>query len=186
MYTEITQKDVRTQLDEIQVSSIFETSETITANALDLARKKLLPREQQAELAKLFERRDFIEYFKHALALEISQVLASYDQRIQAVFLFEESANPDAETEDYPASVDLTIHLLASVTSASAAFESFVASFDRSLTEVLCELPSNAFARRTSFLDIIPVTKKDIDERRGYAGLLSSIYVHPLKIWQRD
>ncbi|MGB3717284.1 MAG: hypothetical protein WA996_22910, partial [Candidatus Promineifilaceae bacterium] len=100
-------------------------------------------------------------------------------------YLFEETANPDAETEDYLSIVDLTIHLLASVTSASAALEAFVTSVDRALTEVLCELPSNAFSRRTSILNVIPITEIDIEEGRGYAVLLSSIYARPLRIWQR-
>ena len=186
MYTEVSLSDTETQLDKRQVSRLFETAETIRGNALNLARKKLLPREQDAELAKLFERRDFVEYFKYTLAQEVAQVIATYDQRVQAVYLFEESANPDAETEDYLLSMDLTIHLLALVTSASAAHEAFVTSLDRSLTEVLSELPSKAFARRTSFLNVVPVTKNDIEEGRGYAVLLSSIYARPLKIWQRD
>jgi hypothetical protein len=173
------------QLDKKQVSPLLETAETIRGNALNLAREKLLPREQDVELAKLFERRDFVDYFKYALAQEVAQVIATYDQRVQAVYLFEESANPDAETEEYLQFVDLTIHLLALVTSASAALDAFVASLDRALTEVLSELPSDAFARRVSFLDILPVTESDIEEGRGYAVLLSSIYARPLKIWQR-
>jgi hypothetical protein len=186
MYKEVSLSDTEIQLDKKQVSSLLETAETIRANALKLARKKLRLREQDGELANLFERRDFVEYFKHALALEVSQVIATYDQRVQAVYLFDESANPDADTEDYPSFVDLTIHLLALVTSASAALEAFVNSLDRTLTEVLSELPSNAFARRTSFLNVIPINESDIDEGRGYAVLLSSIYARPLKIWQRD
>ena len=185
MYKEVPLSDKEMQLDKKQVSSLLETAETILDNALNLARKKLLPRDQDADLTKLFERRDFLDYFKYILAQEVAQVIATYDQRVQAVYLFEESANPDAETEEYLQFVDLTIHLLALVTSASAALEAFVASLDRSLTEVLSELPSNAFARRTSFLDVLPVTESNIEEGRGYAVLLSSIYARPLKIWQR-
>lgn len=53
-------------------------------------------------------------------------MLAAYDHHIRAVYLFEESTNPDAETEDYLLHVDLTIHLLVKVTSGSAALEAFV------------------------------------------------------------
>ena len=137
------------------------------------------------DLAILFERRDFVDYFKYALAHEVAQVIATYDQRVQAVYLFEESANPDSETEDLLLSVDLTIHLLALVTSATAALKAFVLSLDRTLTEALSELPSNAFARRTAFLNVVPITRDDVEQRRGYAILLSSIYAPPLKIWQR-
>ena len=145
----------------------------------------MLPREVEAELSKLLERRDFIEYFKYALAQEAAQVLATNDQRIQSVFLFEESSNPDAETEDYPLSMDLSVHLLALVTSASAALEAFVFSLDRALTEVLCTLPSSDFSRRSSFLNVLPITESEVEEGQGYAILLSSIYARPLKIWER-
>lgn len=184
MYKEISLLETEVQVDIMQISSIMETAETVRNNALNLARKKLLPREQDAELAKLLERNDFVDYFKHALAQEVAQVFAAHDRRIQAVYLFEESANPDAETEDYTSYLDLTIHLLALVTSASAALDSFITSLDRALTDVLSELPSNAFARRTSFLDVLSVTESDIEAGRGYAVLLSSIHARPLKIWQ--
>ena len=68
---------------------------------------------------------------------------------------------------------------------ASAALEAFTASLDRTLTNVLNELPSELYAGRTSFLNILPITEADIEERRGYAVLLSSIYARPVKIWQR-
>ncbi len=185
MYTEISLSDTERRSDERQISSIFETTETIRDNALNRARKKILPREQDVELSKLLERRDFVDYLKHALAQEIAQVLASNDQRIQSIYLFEESTNPDAETEDYLSSVDLTVHLLALVTSATAALEAFIASLDRALTEALSELPSSEFSRRTSFLDVLPVTESDVEQGQGYAILLSSIYARPLKIWER-
>ncbi len=185
MYTEVSLSNAAIRSDERQISSIFETAETIRGNALNRARKKMLPREQDTELTKLLERRDFVDYLKHALAQEVAQVLASNDQRIRSVHLFEESSNPDAETEDYLSSVDLTIHLLTLVTSASAALEAFISSLDRALTELLCELPSSEFSGRTSFLDILPVTESDVEKGQGYAILLSSIYARPLKIWER-
>lgn len=184
MYTEISLSDAEIRSDQRQISSIIETAETIRDNALHRARKKMLP-DQDAELTKLLERRDFVDYLKHALAQEIAQILASNDQRIRSVYLFEESSNPDAETEDYLPFVDLTIHLLALVTSTSAALEAFISSLDRALTEVLCELPSNEFSGRTSFLDVLLVTESDVEQGQGYAILLSSFYARPLKIWER-
>lgn len=185
MYTEVPVSDKEVQLDKKQFSSLLETAETIRGNGLNRARRKLLPWEQDLELAKLLEHRDFVDYFKYTLAQEVAQVIATYDQRVQAVYIFEESANPDAETEEYTQFVDLTIHLLAIVNSASAVLDAFVASLDRALTEVLSELPSNSFAMRNSFLNIIPITESDIEERRGNAVLLPSIYGRPMRIWKR-
>ena len=185
MYTEVSLTDTEERADQRQVSSMFETVETIRGNALNRARTKMPPLDQDAELAELLQRRDFAEYLKHAIAQEVAQVLATNDERVQAIYLFEESTNPDAQTEDYLPFVDLTVRLLALVTSPSAAFEAFVASLDRILTKVLCELPSTEFARRTSFLDVLPVTQSDVEQGHGYARLLSSVYARPLRIWER-
>jgi hypothetical protein len=185
MYTEVSMIGTKERADQRQVGSMFETAETIRDNALNRARMKMPPLEQDAELAKLLQRRDFVEYLKHTIAQEVAEVLASNDRRVQAIFLFEESTNPDAETEDYLPFVDLTVRLLALVTSPSAAFEAFVSSLDRVLSRVLCELPSAEFARRTSFLDVLPVTQSDVEQGHGYARLLSSVYARPLRIWER-
>ena len=185
MYAEISLPEGRTGIEKSLLGTLLETAETARDNALNKARKKLRPRDQESDLASLFERRDFIDYFKYAMAHEIAQVIATYDQHVQAVYLFEESTNPDAETEEDLLFVDLTIHLLVLVASTSAALKAFVTSLDRTLTEALSELPSAAFSKRTSSLNVIPITQDDVKERRGYAILLSSIFAPPLKIWQR-
>lgn len=169
-----------------QVGSLEKAAYTIRDNAIKRAQRKFPARLQKVELAELLGYRNFVDYFRHAIAQEVAQVLAAYDQHIQAVYLFEESTNPDAETEDYLPHVDLTIHLLVKVTSGSAALEAFITSLDRALTEVLRELPSPVFATYTSFLDVIAVTQRDILDGRGYAVLLSSIYAPPQIVWQRQ
>jgi hypothetical protein len=169
-----------------QVGSLEKTAYAIRDNAIKHAQRKFPMRLQKAGLAGLLGYRNFVDYLKHAIAQEVAQVLATYDQHIQAVYLFEESTNPDAETEDYLSYVDLTIHLLVKVTSGSAALEAFITSLDRAITEVLRKLPSPAFASYTSFLDVLLVTEHDIQDGRGYAVLLSSIYAPPQKVWQRE
>lgn len=185
MYTEIQSQKRTGQLPTERVGSLKETMGTMRNNVINHARMKMPLPLQNEELSRLFERRDFIQYFRHALAHEIALVLGTYDQHVQAVYLFDESINPDAETEDYLPQVDLTIHLLLKVTSNSAALGAFITSLDRALTEELREMPGS-FAGYTSFLDVIPITEQAIQERRGYAALLSSIYARPLKVWPRE
>lgn len=186
MYKDISLPEEGVQIGIKPVSSLIETAETVRSNAVELARSKLMPREQSEDLKILLLRKDFVEYLKHALAQELAQVIATFDQRVEAVYLFDESTNPGASTEDYPTAQDLTIHMLTLVTSDSAALEAFTISLDRAMTQVLNELPSQAFTDRTSFLNFLPITENDIVERRGYAVLLSSIFAPPLKIWQRQ
>lgn len=182
MYTGIQSPKRKGTLTSVQVGNLKKTIETIRKNAINHSRRKMPPQLQDNELSLLLERRDFIQFFRRALAHEIAQVLASYDQNVQEVYLFDESINPDAETEDYLSHFDITIHLLLKVTSNSAALQAFITSLDRVLTEELREMP-DSFPIYTSFLNVIPVTEEAILERQGYAALLSSIYARPLKVW---
>jgi hypothetical protein len=186
MYTEVESTKKESPLSTVRVVSLKKTIETIRNNAINDARMKLPLQLQNGELAAVFGYPDFVQYFKHALAHEIAQLLATYDQRIQTIYLFDESINPDAETEDHLPHIDLAIHLLLRVTSNSAALETFITSLDRYLTEDLKKMPLAAFAGYTSFLDVIPITESAIQERRGYAVLLSSIYARPLEVWSRN
>ena len=186
MYTEIQTTKKGRQFTTERVNSLPEMAEMVRYNAINQARKKLAPQVQQDKLANLLERHDFIEYFKHSLSHEIAQLFGTYNQHVQVVYLFDESINPDAETEDFLPQIDLTIHLLLRVSSKSAALEMFTTSFERALTEVLRQMPSAAFAGYRSFLDVIPITERAIQERRGYAVLLSSIYARPLEVWSRQ
>jgi len=185
MYTEVQSQKREGQLTTERVDSFLkEMIGTIRNNAINHSRTKMPLQLQNEVLSRLLERSDFIQYFRHALAHEIALVLGTYDQHVQAVYLFDESINPDAETEDYLPHVDHTIHLLLKVTSNSAALGAFITSLDRALTEELREM-LDSFAGYTSFLDVSPITDKSIQERRGYAALLSSFYARPLKVWPR-
>jgi hypothetical protein len=185
MYTEIQAQKSENRLTTERVDNLKKTIKIIRNNAIQHSRMKMPLPQQNDALSRLLERRDFVQYFRHALAHEIARVLATYDQHVQAVYLFDESINPDAETEDYLPHVDLTIHLLLKVTSNSAALGAFITSLDRVLTEELREMP-DSFADYTSFLDVIPITEQAVQERRGFAALLSSIYARPLKVWPRE
>lgn len=186
MVIELTQTEERIETNPWQPSPLPEIAGAIRDNALNLARTKLPYREKGADLSMLLQRADFMDYFKNAMAQEVAQVMAAFDRRILAVYLFDESANPDAETEDYLAMNDLTIHLLVRVSSTSAALEAFITSLDRALTDALRELPSKSFADRLSFLDVILINNNQAKSDRGYAVLLRSIFAPPVKIWQRD
>lgn len=186
MYTEMSRVDLNEVPVWEQTGTLTEAAETLQRNALTLARAKLPVRQQDLSLPELLRDRAFVDYFKYAMAQEVAQVIATYDQRTLAVYVFDESANPDAETEDYAPTLDLTVRLLVLVAARTAALEAFIQALDRVLTSTLQELPSALLARRTSILNIIPVTEDDVQEGRGYATLLSSFYARPVRIWQRE
>ncbi|UCG24124.1 MAG: hypothetical protein JSW55_18705 [Chloroflexota bacterium] len=184
MLTKTIEPETRTESTIGQVTRLQEVAETIRDNALAVARSRLPARQQEASLADLLQIPAFLNSFKYGLAEGATNVIVANDGNIQAIYLFEESANPDSETEDALAP-DLTVHLLLLVDSNSAALEAFIESLDRSLTELLSDLPSPLLAKRTSLLNVIPITQEDVDARQGYGALLSSVFARPVKLWAR-
>ena len=168
----------------IRVTPLQEVAETIRADALTLAQERLTDAIRGLELKHLFRHPDFVDTFKHGLASGVANALSANDPHVEAIYTYDPSANPDSELgNDLP--VDATVHLLVKVQSPSPALEAFIAALDRALTAELKGLPSPKFAQRESILDVNLITEKDIEQGRGYAVILSSMFAPPLKVWQR-
>lgn len=177
-------KTIARESTTVQVTHLQEAAETIRDNALSAARSRLPVRQQETDLAGLLQIPVFLYSFKYGLAEGATNVIIANDGNVQAVYLFEESTNPDSETEEALAP-DMNVHLLLLVDSNSAALDAFIESLDRTLTELVRELPSPLLAKRTSILNVIPVTQEDADNKQGYGALLSSMFARPVKLWAR-
>ena len=168
-----------------QVSSLRELAKTIRASAVARA---LSDRRSHASNEALLElelgRPAVVEAIKDGIAQDVARALAAHDPQVQAVYTYDPSANPDNETGEGRLP-DVTIHLLVLVTAPSAALQSFILALDGALTENLKDLPSLLFQMRESVLDINLLTPKDVQQRTGYAGLLSSMFAPAIKLWQR-
>ncbi len=184
MLTDTIEREVRTEAPVVQLTRLQEAAETICDNALSAARSRLPARQQDALLADLLRLPVFLNSFKYGLAEGATNVIVANDGNVQAVYHFEESTNPDSETEE-ALTPDVGVHLLLLVDSNSAALNAFVQSLDGILAGLIRELPSPALAKRTSVLNVIPITQEDVDNRRGYGALLSSMFARPVKLWAR-
>lgn len=173
------------ELVERGVSYLEDVARTIRDDAIALTRQKLAAPNRDLALETLFYRRDFVEYFKHGVASGIAGVLAAHDQRVRAVYIYDPSANPDSEL-GVALPIDATVYLLVRVSASSAALESFIRSLDRALVESMKELPSPLYERREFILDTCVVSEADVQQRRGYGAMLSSLFAPPLKVWQRE
>jgi hypothetical protein len=168
----------------VRVTPLQEVVETIREDALILAQDRLTDAMRGQDFKYLFRRPDFADNFKYGLAAGVAMALSDNDPQVEAVYTYEPSANPDSELgNDVP--VDATVHLLVKVQASSAALTAFIAALDRALTAELKNLSSPQLAQRESVLDVNLITDKDIEEGRGYAVLLSSVFAPPLKVWQR-
>ena len=183
MVTTLEKTDLKN--DELSSNPLEEKMNGLINTAIEVAQAKLSLSLRKTDLGELFQRHDFMNYFKYNLSENISDILSENDKKILEVHLFEPSANPDAESGEY-LPMDASLHLLVLVKSASAGLTALISSLDRALVKSIKDLPSPLFKNLESALDIIPVTKEEVENRTGYAALLTSIYAPPLRIWQRE
>ena len=163
------------------VASLQEIAETIQGDALQYARSRFTQPLRAAELAEVLQRHDFVDYFKFSVAENVARTLAAFDEHVQAVHYFDPTLASDAAT--YHGAPDTTVNLLIQVGSNSAALKSFIAALDGALTQQARTLPSPVFASLASTLNTILITEEDVVQKRGYAALLSSLYLKPRQVW---
>jgi len=182
MATNILQPPTKQETPRPSVTSLQEVAETIQIDALQYAHTKFTQPIRAAGLAEVLQRNDFIDYFKFGLAERIAKTLAAHDEHVQAIYYFDPNLSSDSETEA-PAPLDPTVNLLVHVESKSAGHVSFIAALDKALTQQARELPSPIYSSLVSILNPILITAKDVDQKRGYAALLSSLYLKPRRVW---
>lgn len=181
MATNILQPVTKDAAVETHITSLQEIAETIQHDALQHARTKSIQPMRAADLAELLQWHDFVNYFRLGMADRIANTLTAYDDQVQAVYYFDPHLNPDAETETYTIP-DPTVNLLVQVDSKSAALHSFIAALDNALAEQARRLPSPLFGSLETILNGIVITEEDVQQKRGYAALLSSLYLRPRQI----
>lgn len=181
----LSQVDIAGAFSTGPVTHVDNIAKRICHQALLETYDKLVPVEQELSLERLFQRRALFQSFKYSLAKGVAETLVTNDKRVRTVYVFEPSANPDAEAEeDLP--LEATIHLLVVVETTSAALEALIASLDRGLVQCVQALPSPLLADRRSILDVNVVTEEAVRHKTGSANLLSSIFAPPLKLWERQ
>ena len=182
MATNILQSPIKQATLQPPITSLQETAETIQMDALQYAHTKSTQSIQAADLAELLQRHDFFDQFKLGMAERIADTLAAHDEHVQAIYYFDPYLNADAETETF-APLDATVNLLVLVESKSAALESFITALDGALTQQVRKLPSPLLVSLASILNAILITQEDVAQRRGYAVLLSSMFLKPRQVY---
>lgn len=185
MVTYIKESEKTTTVQTRQLPHMHDLTRAILIDALDHARSILPAQLRDIDVHTLLQRPDSLYRFKRQIARGVAEVIAANDSHVQTIYFFEESMNPDSETEDY-LPVDLTTHMLVKVQSTTAALRSLITSLDHALTRHMKDLPGALPATRTSILEVIPVTDADIRSNRGYAALLSSVYAPPIRVWAKE
>ena len=182
MVAKILQAEATQESTRPAVTSLQEMAETIQMDSLQYAHTKFTQPMRAAGFEEVLQRHDFISYFKLGMAQRIANTLAAHDDQVREIHYFDPNLSSDSEIEAY-APLDPSVNLLVVVESKSAALDSFIAALDMALTQEARKLPSPLFASLTSILNAMIITEGDVDQKRGYAALLSSMYLKPLQVW---
>ncbi len=184
----MTTTDIHTKTAEarsLQAVSVQQVADSIRDEALTDAQDQYAVFQRGSDLGSLLRHPDFFERLKYGLTVGVAKALAANDPTVLAVYTYDPSSNPDSESGD-TAPLEATVHMLALVSTPSAALSAFIASLDRALTASLKSLPAPLFAQRESVLDVNLITEKDARLGIGYAALLSSLFAPPIKVWARE
>ena len=168
-----------------QVLDIADLAESILKDAFSYANEKTMILSSTPNNGELLARRDYLEAFRVGLGNAVTQALVENDGSILSVFRFEPNANSDSETEEDPP-VDGYVYLMAVVDRPSAGLEALADSLDRALTERMNKFSSAIYKKYSAVLDVKFVTSEEVEKRRGYAVLLTSIFSPPTRLWQRE
>lgn len=150
---------------------LSEVAETVCLEAVNLVRQNVPELRSVGHMETLIRRPDFIGPFKCGLAVCLGKVLGANDDRVRAVFHYDQT--------------DPQLHLLVLVTEPTAALTAFLAALDRALTIELHNLHVPEFASRDRVLDAHLITPKEVRLGLGDAVLLSAVQAVPTRIWTR-
>jgi hypothetical protein len=168
-----------------QVTELQEIAQKICNEALCQTSGNRAAGQQSLAAEYLPQNQDFFQSFKYHLAKGVAETLGANDRHAQGIYLFEPATNPEAEMgQSQP--LEATIHLLVVVSKPSAALDAFIEALEQGLTRCVNELSSLVLAECHPLLNVILVTEEAVEQRQGYASLVSSILAPPFKLWERN
>jgi len=121
-------------------------------------------------------------YCRYGLAKKVAESIGRLDENVKAVYTLDYDATPEdrcfsGEAETSP------IHLIVWAARKTDALDALVKALDRALVKAYADLIDAP--ELTHLLDVQVIDDTDVEERRGYGALLSSIYNRPIQVWER-
>ena len=118
----------------------------------------------------------------HSLASQVAETLGDMDANVSSVFVLDYDATPEDLAFGQPGGVS-PIHLIVRAERKTEALYALIAALESALVQ--------DYARRIGpgklkyLLDAQVIDAEDVEKRRGYAAVLSSLYNRPIQVWER-
>jgi regulator of nucleoside diphosphate kinase len=152
--------------------------------ALVCCAEKMHLRYPEAALALLREGSTVAcSFVRHSLAEQVAEILGNRDDTVQSVFIFDVDATPsDAACGEL--ALTSPLHLIVRTRRKTEALRTLVRVLQRALLE---EYTSRVGPSQVEYLlNVQVIDPDDVEKRRGYAGLLNSLFNRPIQVWQRE
>lgn len=121
-------------------------------------------------------------YCHYSIARQVSDLLGTLDQNVEAVYAFDYDATPEDLCFVGAGQIRL-IHLIVRVRRKTNALKSVAEVIDQSLVQSYARLLDKP--RLEHLLDVQFVDGADVAKRIGYGAMLSSLYNRPIQVWER-
>lgn len=165
------------------IEDVTATAATTLHNALNFAAQKMGRLTQQQTIERLRQGdRTVCRYWHYHLAQQVAGLLGSLDEQVKAVYICDYDATPEDLCFCETTSLG-PIRMLVWTDQKSAALDDLIETLEHALVQACGEiagLPALSY-----LLDVQVVNDADVENRSGYAALLSSLYSQPIAIWQR-
>jgi hypothetical protein len=163
-------------------ASVSAAAQAMLGAAIAFTGEKMRLNRAEAAVALKQRNRQAGGYFKYSLAGQVAEQLATLDDQVQNVFYYDDEATPEDEVfgEAEPSPL---VHLIVVVQRKTGALNSLVNALDRGLVHGFASL-ANAPAL-AHLLDVQVLDSQDVQSRKGYAALLTSVHHRPVSVLQR-
>lgn len=118
----------------------------------------------------------------HSLAQQVAKALGDMDKNVSSVFVFDYDATPE-DLAFGDSSCVSPIHLIVRAERKTEDLYALVAAMENALVEdyARCVGPGQL----KCLLDVQVIDAEDVEKRRGYAAVLSSLHNRPIQVWER-
>jgi len=122
-------------------------------------------------------------YAHHSLAEQVAEKLGGLDGTVQSVYVYDLDATPEDLAFGEPASTS-PIQMIVQAQRKTKALWALIDALEKALIE---EYASRVGPGRLDYLlDVQVIDGDDVENGRGYAGLLRSLHNRPIQVWQRE
>ncbi len=180
--TQMEEGVTRVTMPTLSAVSVGEEAKAAVNAALGFTAQKL-GKPVNTVVARLQEGdRDAASYWRYGLSKVIAECLADWDDSVKAVYAVDYDATPH-DIAFGSARLPVLVHLIAWVDRKTAALESLVAALDGALGGEFAGLMGTD--NIAHLLDVQVVDDEDVEARRGYGAVLTSLHNRPIQVWKR-